>query len=83
MQSSSEPEAVLVPVALETEHGKVKIHLQFPGTAASSPGALFALINDLIGKGIPVDAWQKKEGWSGGGGSWGSKRSYGGGGFGR
>lgn len=66
---------VSVPISLETPAGKIRLYLNFPGSAASSPQALMALIEALTREGVPLDVWQQK---SGGNGSWGGGGNRGG-----
>jgi hypothetical protein len=75
---SSAPAEILgvsVPISIETPVGKVRVYLNFPGTAASSPTALLGLIEQLSAAGLPLDAWKPREESSGG--SWGGSRSGG------
>jgi hypothetical protein len=61
---------VSVPISLDTPVGKIRVYLNFPGTAAASPTALLGLIEQLAAAGLPLDAWQPKESGSGG---WGNR----------
>lgn len=71
---------VSVPIKLDTPVGQIRLYLNFPASAASSPAALLALLESLSAAGIPLDTWQPKEresgGWGGGdqgnrsGGGW-------------
>ena len=68
---------VSVPISLETPAGKIRLYLNFPGSAASSPQALMALIESLSAQGLPLDVWQQKSG-NGGNGGWGGGGNRGG-----
>jgi hypothetical protein len=83
----TEVEGVSVPISLETPAGKIRLYLNFPGSCATSPSALMALIEQLHAAGMPLDIWQKQEssgGWNGNrngnGGGW--SNNNGGGGYG-
>jgi hypothetical protein len=56
---------VSVPISVDTPVGKIRVYLNFPGSAAASPTALLGLIEQLAAAGLPLDAWQPKEssGW--------------------
>lgn len=59
---------VSVPIKVDTPAGQIRCYLNFPATAASSPAALLALLQQLHATGLPLDTWQPKEsggGWSG------------------
>ena len=60
----SEPESVSVPISVQTQAGKVRLYLNFQGIPFT-PEAINALLDSLLNKGIPVDAWQDKGAWGG------------------
>jgi hypothetical protein len=64
---------VSIPINVDTPVGKVRVYLNFPGSAAASPAALLGLIEQLAAAGLPLDAWQPKDNggsWGGNGSSW-------------
>lgn len=56
-------QSVSIPLSLDTDQGKIRVYVSFPGDAASSPETLFALVEDLAEKGFPLDIWQGKSNW--------------------
>jgi hypothetical protein len=60
----SEPESISVPISIQTQAGKVRLYLNFRGVPFT-PESLRALLESLIGEGIPVDVWQDKGAWGG------------------
>ena len=82
-QMPTEVLGVSIPISLDTPNGKLRVYLNFPGSAASSPEALMNLVQQLANSGIPLDTWQPKQqgnGWGGGnrGGGYGGNRGGGG-----
>ena len=75
--ASAEVLGVSIPISIETPAGKLRAYLNFPGSYASSPNALLALIQQLSNAGLPLDTWQPKQ--QGGG----NNRGGGGGGYNR
>ncbi len=57
------PTAVNVPVSIETAEGKVRVYLEFDGSHGEGPDKLESLLEGLINKGYPVDAWRAKKDW--------------------
>jgi len=67
---------VSVPVALQTQAGKVRVYLAFGPEHAASPTALHALLEQLSNAGLPLDAWQPNN-QQGNGSSWGGQNGGG------
>ncbi len=60
------PEAVLVPIKLQTPNGgEMRVYLQFPGAMAANPSALMNALGQLAASGMPLDVWFKKNNWGG------------------
>lgn len=86
----STPDAVLVPIELNTpDGGSVRMYLSFGGQHAT-PQGIMTLLQTLMMQGIPVKAYYPKQRWGGnGGGGWngsgggGGYNGYGNGGGGR
>ena len=77
---------VSIPISLDTPAGKLRVYLNFPGSCASSPAALMALVEQLAQSGMPLDAWQPKQqgsGWGGGNNRSGYNSNRGNGNWGR
>ena len=75
------PLGVSVPISLDTPAGKVRVYLQFGGENATSPQALMGLLESLAASGLPLDAWQQKQGgnsWGGNSGGYGNNQNRGG-----
>lgn len=66
---------VSIPISLETQHGKIRVYLNFPGIAASSPQALLGLIDQIAEMGLPLETWQSRPNNSGS--SWGGNSNGG------
>lgn len=65
-QPMIQPQAVNIPLSLNTPGGKIRVYLQFPGEVATSPQALLNLLQMLQTQGLPLDVWQGNSGgWSG------------------
>ena len=60
-------QGVSIPISIQTDSGKLRVYLHFPGEAASSPATLMVLVDSLLDKGMPLDVWKAK-------GDWGSKK---------
>lgn len=55
---------VAVPIKLDTPAGQIRLYLNFPGSAAATPAALLALLEQLAAAGLPLDTWESKSaGW--------------------
>jgi hypothetical protein len=79
--ASTEVLGVSIPISVDTPDGKLRVYLNFPGSAASSPEALFSLIEQLASTGMPLDIWQsqsKGSGWGNGnrGGGFGNRGGF-------
>jgi len=61
--AQAEPEGVSVPVAIQTATGRVRLYLNFKGV--TTPEQITNLLNELVDKGVPIDAW-KQDAWGGG-----------------
>jgi len=70
-QVQAQPTGILIPIGLETSVGNVTVNLQF-GAEFAAPDKLIALLETLIGNGVPVKGWQKQQGQG-----WGGKRGWG------
>lgn len=92
MQLSAMPvvSGVAVPLKIQTPIGDVRVYLQIGPEATANPQALQSAIQALANAGLPIDAWQPRDGgggngWgnNGGGGYGGNRSGYGGGGYNR
>lgn len=88
--AAAEVLGVSVPIKMDTPIGQVRLYLNFPASAASSPAALLGLLEQLSAAGVPLDTWQPKEresgGWGGdqgnrSGGGWNDRDGGNGGGY--
>lgn len=63
---------ISVPIKIQTPNGSMRCYISLPAELGQNPPALMAALEALANAGFPLDIWQPRARWGGGGGGGGN-----------